>query len=140
VLAEILVEKADAFRRDPATRRSFSSLIGEVSLFLAEGADWRWQRRAVAPIFRQETRFSFVPAFAAMAERQVQRRRATAGEGTVDAAALTHDIRHHRRDHAGRLSEPRRRSLRPGADAQLRDGVALDQRHIRAAGIAAAGP
>jgi cytochrome P450 len=87
LIAEILVEKADAFRRDPATRRSFSPVIGEASLFLAEGADWRWQRRAVAPIFRHETLLSFVPAFAAMAERQVQRWRATAGEATVDAAA-----------------------------------------------------
>ncbi len=90
LIAEILVEKADAFRRDPATRRSFSPVIGEASLFLAEGADWRWQRRAVAPIFRHETLLSFVPAFAAMAERQVQRWRATGGDKTVDAgAALT---------------------------------------------------
>jgi cytochrome P450 len=87
LIAEILVEKADAFRRDPATRRSFSPVIGEASLFLAEGADWRWQRRAVAPIFRHETLLSFVPAFAAMAERQVQRWRASAGEETVDVAA-----------------------------------------------------
>jgi len=87
LIAEILVEKADAFRRDPATRRSFSPVIGEASLFLADGADWRWQRRAVAPIFRHETLLSFVPAFAAMAERQVQRWRAIKGGATVDAAA-----------------------------------------------------
>jgi hypothetical protein len=29
LIAKILAEKADAFRRDPATRRSFSSVIGE---------------------------------------------------------------------------------------------------------------
>ena len=55
VIQEILVDKADAFGRDPTTRRSFAPVIGNTSLFLAEGAEWRWQRRAVAPIFRHET-------------------------------------------------------------------------------------
>ena len=55
LIGEILVEKADAFGRDPATRRSFKPVVGENSIFVAEGADWRWQRRAVAPIFRHET-------------------------------------------------------------------------------------
>src|ERR1700748_3233868 len=50
VIQEILVGKADAFGRDPTTRRSFAPVIGNTSLFLAEGAEWRWQRRAVAPI------------------------------------------------------------------------------------------
>ena len=73
IIQEILVEKAEAFGRDPTTRRSFAPVIGDTSLFLAEGADWRWQRRAVAPIFRHETLLSFVPIFAAMAQRQVER-------------------------------------------------------------------
>ena len=45
IIQEILVEKAEAFGRDPTTRRSFAPVIGDTSLFLAEGADWRWQRR-----------------------------------------------------------------------------------------------
>ncbi len=87
IIHEIFVEKADAFRRDPATRRSFEPMIGENSLFLADGADWRWQRRAVAPIFRHETLLSFVPVFAAMAERQVERWRAAQRGVPIDAAA-----------------------------------------------------
>jgi cytochrome P450 len=87
LIGEILVEKADAFGRDPATRRSFKPVVGENSIFVAEGADWRWQRRAVAPIFRHETILSFVPVFAAMAERQVERWRAAKPDGPVDAAA-----------------------------------------------------
>jgi len=58
LIHEILVEKADDFSRDPATRRSFAPVIGATSLFLAEGADWRWQRRAVASIFRHDTLLS----------------------------------------------------------------------------------
>ncbi len=87
VIGEILVEKAGAFSRDPVTRRSFAPMIGDNSLFLAEGADWRWQRRAVAPIFRHETLLSFVPVFAAMAQRQVERWRAAQCGVPVDAAA-----------------------------------------------------
>jgi len=87
LIGEILVEKADAFSRDIVTRRSFAPVIGANSLFLAEGAEWRWQRRAVAPIFRHETITSFVPVFAAMAERQAERWRATPRGETVDAAA-----------------------------------------------------
>ena len=87
IIEEILVEKADAFGRDPATRRSFAPVIGETSLFLAEGAEWRWQRRAVAPIFRHEMLLSFVPIFAAMAQRQVDRWRTIQGAVPVDAAA-----------------------------------------------------
>jgi cytochrome P450 len=87
LIHEILAEKAEAFGRDPATRRSFAPVIGDTSLFLAEAADWRWQRRAVAPIFRHETLLSFVPAFAAMAQRQVERWRAAQRGVPVDAAA-----------------------------------------------------
>ena len=86
IIQEILVEKAEAFGRDPATRRSFAPVIGDTSLFLAEGADWRWQRRAVAPIFRHETLLSFVPTFATMAQRQVERWRVVQHAAPIDAA------------------------------------------------------
>jgi cytochrome P450 len=86
-IQEILVEKAEAFGRDPTTRRSFAPVIGETSLFVAEGADWRWQRRAVAPIFRHETLLSFVPIFANMAQRQVERWCAAQRAVPIDAAA-----------------------------------------------------
>jgi cytochrome P450 len=87
IIQEILVEKAEAFGRDPTTRRSFAPVIGDTSLFLAEGADWRWQRRAVAPIFRHETLLSFVPIFAAMAQLQVDRWREVQRAVPTDVAA-----------------------------------------------------
>src|SRR5215472_7890296 len=87
IIQEILVEKAEAFGRDPATRRSFRPIIGDTSLILAEGTDWRWQRRAVAPIFRHETLLSFVPIFATMAQHQVERWRAVERAVPTDAAA-----------------------------------------------------
>ena len=41
IIQELLVYKAEAFGRDPTTRRSFAPIIGNTALFLAEGADWR---------------------------------------------------------------------------------------------------
>lgn len=79
LIGEILVGKADAVLRDPVTRRAFAPAIGAKSIFLAEDADWRWQRRAVAPIFRHEMLMSFVPIFSAMAQRQVERWRTHGG-------------------------------------------------------------
>jgi cytochrome P450 len=87
LIGEILVGKADAVLRDPVTRRAFAPAIGAKSIFLAEAADWRWQRRAVAPIFRHEMLMSFVPIFSAMAQRQVERWRTNGGTQQVDAAA-----------------------------------------------------
>jgi cytochrome P450 len=90
IIHEMLVDKADAFSRDEVTDRAFTPVIGRTSLFLAEGPDWRWQRRAVAPIFRHEMLLSFVPAIAVIAERQVERWRARPLDVPVEiAAAMT---------------------------------------------------
>ena len=87
LIGQVLAAKAEAFLRDPVTRRAFAPAIGANSIFLAEDAEWRWQRRAVAPIFRHETLLSFVPIFTAMAQRQVERWQASGGTQQVDAAA-----------------------------------------------------
>jgi cytochrome P450 len=90
LIGEMLVDKAENFERDNVTRRAFAPSIGNNSLFLAEGAEWRWQRRAVAPIFRHDALSSFVPVFTAMADRQIaQWRQAPRGEPVDAAAAMT---------------------------------------------------
>jgi cytochrome P450 len=70
-IEDVLVRRVGLFNRDRATRRTLSRVLDPRGLFLAEGADWRWQRRAVTPAFRHETLLGFVPAFAAAAEAQV---------------------------------------------------------------------
>ena len=87
IIGEVLVEKAENFQRDEVTIRAFAPTIGRNSLFLAEGAEWRWQRRAVAPIFRPEALVSFLPIFTAIAERQAELWRAVPRGTEVDAAA-----------------------------------------------------
>jgi cytochrome P450 len=49
LIAEVLVERPEAFRRDPVTRRAFAPAIGGNSLFLAEDADWRTSAAFVPP-------------------------------------------------------------------------------------------
>src|SRR5215470_12306854 len=51
LIHDILVARAYLFRRDDVARQLLSPMLGPTSLFMAEGADWKWQRRAVAPSF-----------------------------------------------------------------------------------------
>src|SRR5262245_33370902 len=84
LIQEMLVDRADMFIRDRPSQRALAPVLGENSMLLAEGADWRWQRRAAAPIFRHETLLSFVPAIAEIAGQQVVRWR-HAGDVPVEA-------------------------------------------------------
>ena len=86
LIQDMLVDRTDVFGRDLASRRALGPVIGETSMLLAEGADWRWQRRAVAPAFRHETLLSFVPVISAIAAQQAARWR-QADNGVVEAGA-----------------------------------------------------
>ena len=50
-------------------RRALQPLLGD-AILTADGARWRWQRQAAAPIFRPDQIRSFVPAMIAPAERR----------------------------------------------------------------------
>src|SRR4029077_1599900 len=87
LIHDVLVQRSDLFGRDIVARRVFSPVLGTHSLFLAEGADWRWPRRCVAASFRHETLLSFVPVFAEMAQRQVERWRTAPKDAPIEVAA-----------------------------------------------------
>jgi cytochrome P450 len=87
LIAELLVARADAFSQHMMTRRALGPVIGETSLLLAEGAEWRWQRRTVSPTFRHETLKAFVPVFSAIAAQQVARWRNAPRAKPVDVEA-----------------------------------------------------
>ncbi|MFO1070647.1 MAG: cytochrome P450 [Geminicoccaceae bacterium] len=70
-IRRVLVENPDGYSRTPAARRILHPMIGD-GLFLAEGADWRRQRRLTAP---------------AMAPRALDLVAAIAGEQTGQALA-----------------------------------------------------
>ncbi|QCK87270.1 cytochrome P450 [Phreatobacter aquaticus] len=82
---DVLVGKADIFPKAPIVQRAIGAAVGTKSIFTAEGADWRWQRRASSPPFRHGTILGFVPAFAEAAEATA-RDLAGKGQGTVDIA------------------------------------------------------
>jgi cytochrome P450 len=86
LIHEILVARADLFRRDDVARQLLSPMLGPTSLFMAEGADWKWQRRAVAPAFRNDKLLALVPTFSTIAVRQVERWGAAPRERPVDVA------------------------------------------------------
>ena len=72
LIREVLVEQADAFDKGELMRRALKPAIGE-AILTANGAHWRWQRRAAAPIFRQEVVLGFVPIMVEAAERTGER-------------------------------------------------------------------
>lgn len=94
MIRDVLVEQAHAFEKAEVMRRALEPALGD-GLLTAEGARWRWQRRAVAPIFRPERLQTFVPTMLAAAERTRELWRAEAGR-EVDVASemmrLTFDI------------------------------------------------
>jgi cytochrome P450 len=78
LIQQVLVDQADAFVKADTMRRALSPALGE-GILTADGARWRWQRRAAAPIFRRERLESFLPAMIAAAERTRARWLAAAG-------------------------------------------------------------
>lgn len=91
---EVLVSRAEQFPKAPIIRATIGAAVGTRSIFTAEGADWRWQRRASSPPFRHGTILGFVPAMTRAAEDTAAR--LAGASGTVDLAeammATTFDI------------------------------------------------
>src|SRR5215218_6742567 len=69
LIRQVLVDQADAFVKAESLRRALQPLLGD-AILTADGARWRWQRQAAAPIFRPDQICSFVPAMVAAAERR----------------------------------------------------------------------
>lgn len=59
----ILLERLDDYPKSDVTKNLLRPAIGE-SLFIAEGAHWRWQRRAAAPVFSHRNVTNLAPIMA----------------------------------------------------------------------------
>ncbi|MDM7458933.1 MAG: cytochrome P450 [Paracoccus sp. (in: a-proteobacteria)] len=113
-LRRILKERVDDYPKSTTTKLLLNPAIGD-SLFVAEGAHWRWQRRAAAPAFSQRHVEGLGPVMTAAAEASSRRLAAAAGpvdlfeetiaatfevisdvtfsgDGTFDRAAVHHAI------------------------------------------------
>lgn len=81
-LRRILLERLDDYPKSKTTKNLLRPAIGE-SLFVAEGAHWRWQRRTVAPVFTHRNVAALAPAMTAAAA-QAADRIAGAGPRAID--------------------------------------------------------
>ena len=95
LVEQVLLTEADNVAKSKVEKRIFrASLSG--SVLVSDGADWRWQRRALAPLFRASDIQAYVPAMTAAAEAQVSRWRETASGGPrpidQDMMRATYDV------------------------------------------------
>src|SRR6056297_4301174 len=84
-IRRMLLEELDNYPKSLVTKNLLRPAIGE-SLFIAEGAHWRWQRRTAAPVFSHRNVMNLAPIMSAAAERSCARI-ITAGPRAVDMAA-----------------------------------------------------
>src|SRR5262249_21197914 len=61
LIREVLLDQSDAFVKGDIPRRTLGTVLGE-AILTADGAHWRWQRRAAAPAFRHEHVAALIPA------------------------------------------------------------------------------
>ena len=71
----VLLDERDKFQK-LSQIRLLSPLLGK-GILSSEGADWKWQRQASAPMFRQQELLGFVPAFVRATETVLERWRAS---------------------------------------------------------------
>ena len=72
LVEQVLQTDTEVMTKSLAEKRAFDvSLAG--SVLITDGADWRWQRRALAPLFRPVDLQAHVPMMAAAAQAQVAR-------------------------------------------------------------------
>ena len=77
-LRRILRENVDNYPKSLVTKLILEPAIGE-SLFIAEGAEWMWQRRTAAPVFSHRNVAALGPVMTAAAERSSARIAAAEG-------------------------------------------------------------
>jgi cytochrome P450 len=63
LIQQILLDDSESFTKRPLYDHVLGGAGGK-GLLIAEGDDWRWQRRIALPLFRSEELLAHVPAFA----------------------------------------------------------------------------
>lgn len=77
LVEEVLVTNAASFEKTEIERRVFARSLRD-GVLTAEGKLWRWQRRAMAPMFRHAEILRYVPAMAEAAGETIARWRQSA--------------------------------------------------------------
>jgi len=71
-LKRVLLDRVDDYPKSDVTKNILRPAIGN-SLFVADGAHWRWQRRAAAPVFSHRNIANLAPIMNAVAEQTCAR-------------------------------------------------------------------
>jgi len=82
-IRQIMLDRVDEYPKSVVTKNLLRPAIGD-SMFIAEGAHWRWQRRAAAPVFSHRNVTNLSPIMTAAAERAAQRVAEHAGRNGHD--------------------------------------------------------
>ena len=85
LIRTVLLDDADSFEKGEIARRTLGPGLGD-SILIADGSRWRWQRRAVAALFRPERIREFLPEMIAAAERTRDRWQAMPRDAEIDVA------------------------------------------------------
>lgn len=91
-IERVLLGEAANFRKTDIEKRLFARVIGN-GVLTAEGADWRWQRRVLASLFRPAEVLNYVTEMSAAAEAQIDRWREH-GRAASAGPTLTRPIDH----------------------------------------------
>lgn len=87
-MKRVMLDNLANYPKSEIMRRMLRPAIGD-SLFNADGADWKWQRQAVAPIFTHRNVLALAPAMTATAGRACARLTACGGRAELVAEMLT---------------------------------------------------
>lgn len=77
-IGRILKEKLDIYPKSDVTKNILKPAIGD-SMFIAEGAHWRWQRRAASPVFTHRNIANLAPIMSEAADVTCDRLKAAGG-------------------------------------------------------------
>ena len=87
-MKRVMLDNLSNYPKSEIMKRMLRPAIGD-SLFNAEGADWRWQRRAVVPVFTHRNVLALAPAMTATAARATERLKAGGGRAELVNQMLT---------------------------------------------------
>lgn len=93
-LKRVLRDKVEDYPKSIVTKLILEQAIGD-SLFVAEGAEWLWQRRTAAPVFSHRNVAALAPVMTAAAERSSARIAASTGRAAdmfAEMVAVTFEV------------------------------------------------
>jgi cytochrome P450 len=93
-LKRVLRDRVEDYPKSTVTKLILEQAIGD-SLFVAEGAEWLWQRRTAAPVFSHRNVAALAPVMTAAAERASGRVAPSHGRGVdmfAEMVAATFEV------------------------------------------------